>query len=369
MTVPAPLSPRAGVPQLQRFVQIAAVAVIVVSCYLVLRPFVPAILFAAVVCSASWPMYVWLRGKLWRKATLAALLMSLLLVVLVIGPSLLLAASLNRNVSALAEAIKPALEGAPLAPPAWLQRVPLAGEVATQYWRERATSGDTFAAQASVFIEPTRAFLIDTGKAVGQGLVQLVMATFVAFFFYRDGESLMASIRKVLERLAGSLAGEILATTQHTVTGVVHGVFGTALAQALVAVAGFTIAGVPGALLLGIGTFFFSLAPVGPPIIWGGAVVWLMFQGETGWAIFMFLWGLLFISTIDNIVKPFLISRSANLPLLLIVLGVFGGVAAFGFIGVFIGPPVLAVGLTLVHLWTVRGSEARDTVAIDEAGR
>jgi len=184
-----------------------------------------------------------------------------------------------------------------------------------------------------------------------------VLATFIGFFFFRDGDALMASIRSAFEHLAGGLADELLATIQNTVTGVVHGIFGTALAQALVAILGFYIAGVPGVLLLGIGTFFLSLVPVGPPLLWGGAAVWLFSQGQTGWAIFMVLYGLLVISSIDNFVKPFLISRSSNLPLLLIVLGVFGGVIAFGFIGVFIGPPVLAVGFTLVQLWIARVAE------------
>ena len=358
MTDPADNSQKPVLQRLHQYAQLAAIVIIIVGCYLVLSPFIPAILFAAVVCSASWPLYTWLRKVLWGNSMLAALVMSLLLVVLVIGPSLLLAASLSDNVTALAEAIKSTLEGGPLAPPEWLGRVPLAGEFATQYWRDLASSSDSVVAQTKGLIEPARAFLIATGKAVGQGLLQMVLAAFIGFFFYRDGDLLMVSIRKALDRLAGGLAGELLATTQNTVTGVVHGIFGTALAQAVVAVIGFLIAGVPGALLLGVATFFLSLVPIGPPLIWGGVTVWLMIQGETGWAIFMLLWGLLAISTIDNVVKPFLISRSSNLPLLLIVLGVFGGVIAFGFIGVFIGPPVLAVGLTLAQLWIARSGEA-----------
>jgi len=106
--------------------------------------------------------------------------------------------------------------------------------------------------------------------------------------------------------------------------------------------------------------------PIGPPLIWGGAAIWLMSEGQTGWAIFMVLWGLLAISSIDNVVKPFLISRASNLPLLLIVLGALGGVVAFGFIGIFIGPPVLAVGLTLLQFWIARTRAAPDTP--DQAG-
>jgi len=358
MTDPISTANKPVLRRLRQNTQIAAVIIIIVGCYLVLGPFIPAILFAAVVCSASWPVYAWLRKVLWGNSTLAALAMCLLLVVLIIGPSLLLAASLSGNISVLADTIKAALDGGPVPPPEWLARLPLAGEFAGQYWRELASSGDSLAAQTKGLLEPARNFLIASGKAVGRGLLQMVVAIFIGFFFFRDGEALMASIRKALERLAGGLAGDLLATIQHTVTGVVHGVFGTALAQALVAVAGFLIAGVPNALLLGVGTFFLSLLPIGPPLIWGGATVWLVYQGETGWAIFMFLWGLLFISTIDNFVKPFLISRSSNLPLLLIVLGVFGGVIAFGFIGVFIGPPVLAVGLTLLQLWIAHAGKA-----------
>ena len=349
------------IQRLHQYAQLAAIVIIIVGCYFVLSPFIPAILFAAVVCSASWPLYVWLRNGLWGNSTFAALVMSLLLIILVIGPSLLLAASLSDNVTALAEGVKSMLEGGPVAPPEWLVRIPLIGDYVTQYWRELATSSDSVLAQTKGFVDPARNFLVATGKAVGQGLLQLVVATFIGFFFYRDGDLIMASIRKALDRLAGGLAGELMSTIQNTVTGVVHGIFGTALAQAVVAVIGFLIAGVPAALLLGVGTFFLSLVPIGPPLMWGGATVWLIFQGETGWAIFMFLWGLLIISSIDNFVKPYLISRSSNLPLLLIVLGVFGGVIAFGFIGVFIGPPVLAVGLTLMQLWIERSGEADST--------
>lgn len=349
--------------RMREYAQLAAVVIIVVGCYLVLHPFLPAILFAAVVCSATWPLYLWLRRALWRNSTLAALSMSLLLIVVVIGPSLLLAANLSDKVTTLADAINATLAAGPVSPPAWLSNVPIMGDFAAQYWTQAATSGDSLATQLKGLIEPARRLLIGTGKAVGQGLLQLVVAVFIGFFFYRDGDALMASLQKALNQLAGGLADDLIATTQNTVIGVVHGIFGTALAQAIVAVIGFLIAGVPAAWLLGVATFFLSLVPVGPPLIWGGAAIWLMIEGQTGWAIFMFLWGLLFISTIDNVVKPYLISRASNLPLLVVVLGVLGGVISFGFIGVFIGPPVLAVGLTLVQLWIDRGSAAKAPTA------
>ena len=118
------------------------------------------------------------------------------------------------------------------------------------------------------------------------------------------------------------------------------------------AAVGFLIAGVPAVALLSVATFLFSLIPVGPPLIWGGATIWLFNHGSTGWAVFMLLWGVFLISGVDNVVKPMLISRGSSLPFILVLLGVMGGVLAFGFVGLFIGPTLLAVALGLLRNWT-----------------
>jgi predicted PurR-regulated permease PerM len=112
-------------------------------------------------------------------------------------------------------------------------------------------------------------------------------------------------------------------------------------------------------MLLGVATFVLSLIPVGPPLIWGGAAIWLFYQGSMGWGIFMLLWGMLLISSVDNVVKPLLISRGSNLPFILVMFGVMGGVLAFGFVGIFIGPTLLAVGFSLMKKWTERESNNR----------
>ena len=338
-------------PRLHHYAQLAAVATIVVGCYLVLHPLVPAVLFAAVVCSATWPLYVRLRKALGDRPALAALGMTLLLIILVIGPVVLTAVHLADNATAMVEKGTALLKGGPIPPPAWVREIPVAGEAVADYWQRLAASADSVSAQWNGILQPARNFLLGVGKAAGEGLLQLALASFIGFFFYRDGGALMLGARKVMVKLAGNLGDEMLDTIGNTVTGVIHGVFGTALAQALVALAGFFIAGVPAPFVLAVATFFLSIVPVGPPLVWGAAAVWLVYDGQIAWAVFMALWGLLAISTIDNLVKPYLISRSSRLPLLLIVLGVFGGVIAFGFIGLFIGPPVLAIGLTLVQLW------------------
>jgi predicted PurR-regulated permease PerM len=337
---------------LQHYARLAAIVAVVVGCYQVLHPFVPAILFAAVVCTASWPLYRRLRTAVGGRATWAALLMTLLLVVLVIGPSTLLALSLADDVAEMFDGARGLLDHGPVMPPDWLKDLPFVGKALDDYWHRLVASRDEVNTLLKSLFEPARIVLLGTGRAVGSSLLQLTFATFIAFFFYRDGELLVQAARLILGKLAGELGDTLLATINGTVIGVVHGIFGTALAQAIVALVGFLVAGVPGALALAAATFLLSMVPVGPPLVWGGAAIWLFSQGSLGWGIFMVAWGLFAISSIDNFIKPYLISRASSLPLLLILLGVFGGIIAYGFIGIFIGPPMLAIGLTLIQLWT-----------------
>ncbi|MEO7761598.1 MAG: AI-2E family transporter, partial [Casimicrobiaceae bacterium] len=272
---------------LQQYAQLAAVVVVVIGCYQVLYPFIPAILFSAVVCSASWPLFLRLRRALRGRNAWAAALMTLLLVIVVLGPTIALAVSLVDDVTVGFDKLKVWLgHGAP-EPPVWLKAIPLAGEFLDGYWQQLAASRDEAFNLLKSLGAPARNVIVVAGKAVGASVLQMTLATFIAFFFYREGEALVRATREILENLAGDLGDELLTTIDNTVTGVVHGIFGTALAQALVALIGFLIAGVPGALLLGMATFFLSMIPIGPPLVWGGAAIWLFYQGSIGWSIFM----------------------------------------------------------------------------------
>ncbi|MBY0482983.1 MAG: AI-2E family transporter [Nitrosomonas sp.] len=336
-----------------QFIQLAVIVLVFISCYLVIHPFIPAIVFAMVVCISTWPLYLCLRKALWGKPALASLLMVMLLIMLVIIPSALLAVSLADNVTATFDTVKVFLEHGPIEPPVWLKELPLFGERLNSYWQGLASGGKEAVMLFKELLEPVRNFLLNLGNVIGQSLLQMVFAAFIGFFFYRDGEALIQALRNGMAKLlAGSLGAEPLTMIHQTVTGVVHGIFGAALAQAIAATIGFFIAGVPGAFLLGAATFFLAMIPMGPTLIWGGASVWFLYQESYGWAIFMVLWGVLVISSIDNVVRPYLISRGSSLSFLLTFLGVTGGIVAYGFIGIFIGPPILAVGVMLTQLWT-----------------
>jgi len=334
------------------YAQLAAVIILVAGCFLVLRPFMTAMLFAAVVCISTWPMYLLLLRKLKNRQNLAALTMTLSLILVVILPLALVAYNLADNVTALYNAVRQSMDAGPPEPPAWLTGLPLLGGPIGEYWHDIATSQEEMLALAKRLLEPARNFLLASGILLGHGVMEMSLAAFVSFFFYRDGEALIRSIGVGMDRLAGIHAANVLAIINSTVRGVTYGLLGTALAQGFVATIGFAIAGVPAVMLLGAATFVLSLVPIGPPLIWGGAAFWLFQQGETGWGIFMLLWGFFLISSVDNIIKPLLISRGSSLPFLLVLLGVMGGVLAFGFVGIFIGPTLLAVGFSLGRKWT-----------------
>jgi predicted PurR-regulated permease PerM len=342
--------------RLESFAQLAVVFILVAGCYLVLRPFLTAALLAAVVCVTTWPVYLWLLNNMKGRQSIAALLMTLSLSLLVILPLALVAYNLADNVTVLYDGIMLSLESGPVAPPDWLKELPIVGVAADEYWHLIATSQKDMDALMKRLLVPARNFLLSGAYLLGQGVLEMSLAAFVSFFIYRDGTALLRFLNLAMARTVGDHAANILGIINNTIRGVMYGLLGTALAQGFVATIGFAIAGVPAALLLGVATALLSLIPIGPPLIWGGAAIWLFYQGTVGWGIFMLLWGFFLISSVDNVVKPLLISRGSNLPFILGLFGVMGGVFAFGFVGVFIGPTLLAVGYSLVQEWTARNS-------------
>jgi predicted PurR-regulated permease PerM len=176
-----------------------------------------------------------------------------------------------------------------------------------------------------------------------------VISVLIAFFLYRDGVGLVARLREGFQQISGDYGQRLMEIVKATVQSVVYGVIGTGLAQGFVAGIGFAIAGVPSPVVLAVLTFFLSFVPMGPPIIWIGALIWLFAQGHVGWGIFMAVYGLLAISSVDNVIKPIIISRGSKLPFIVMFIGVLGGIATFGFIGIFIGPTLLAVGFGLIQ--------------------
>ena len=331
----------------------AAAALLILGCLLVIRPFIGAILFAGVLVLSTWPAYEALRTRMGGRSSLSALVVVLALIVLLALPVALAAQSLVVHSATVVDWVRGMVEDpSRMTLPDFVRAIPLVGPWIDDYGQRLLGSREELIALAKRAVDPGKNLLLAMGGAFGEGLVQVLVALFVAFFFYRDGEQVRVLLNEAVRRLAGKEHGPALvATAQSAVKGVVYGLIGTALAQAAVALLGFLIAGVPGAFLLAALTFVLSLVPMGPVLLWGGAAVWLYAQDQTGWAIFMVVYGVAVISSVDNFIKPILMSRAGNLSMLLVVLGVFGGAIAFGFIGLFVGPALLAVGWNVTKAW------------------
>jgi len=338
--------------QRDKIIAWAALALLILGCVAVLWPFLTVLVWAMILSFSTWPVYAYFRRLVGGRATLAATLMTLLVTLVLLAPFAVVVAGLAENADELAGmAQKLMREGLP-DPPEWIKELPLVGVSADAYWRSFVDDGARLIGELGKLLQPLRPALTAVGAALAQGLLLLALSVFLAFFFFRDGEAAAARLQTAMTRLAGARAQHLIDITTGTVTGVVYGILGTALAQGLLAAIGFAISGVPGASLLGLATFFLSIVPFGPPLLWIPAAMWLFYHGAVGWAIFLALWGLIVVSGVDNVIKPLIISRGSNLPFVLVFLGVLGDIVAFGFLGVFLGPTLLAVGYRLLLEWS-----------------
>ncbi|EJT83648.1 hypothetical protein PPS11_32055 [Pseudomonas putida S11] len=313
---------------------------------------ISALLWGAILAFASWPLMRLLTRALGGRETLAASLLTTAWILIVALPLVWLGFNLAdhiRDATAFVRDVQ--VDGLPDAP-AWLGGIPVVGERLVSWWQSLDQQGAALLASVKPHLGQVGNWLLARSAQIGSGVLELTLSLVFVFFFYRDGPRLSAFVLRLLHRLMGDRAEYYLELVAGTVQRVVNGVIGTAAAQGVLALIGFLIAGVPGAIVLGLVTFMLSLIPMGPPLAWIPATGWLVWKGEYGMAVFLGAWGTFIISGVDNVLKPYLISRGGNLPLVIVLLGVFGGLIAFGFIGLFIGPTLLAVGYSLLLDWS-----------------
>ena len=337
--------------RIDQTISLVALVLLVAGCYLVLKPFLTAIVWAAILSATTWPLFVRLRAALRGHTGLASLAMVILIALMLIAPFVIVGATIADNAEQLFALLQRFVAEGPPAPPEWVAQIPLAGPQLASYWGGFAHDTARLLEELRKLADPARKLALSGGTSVLAGLLQLSLSVLIAFFFFRDGDAILARLRTAGERIAGDRARRLLAVATVTTRGVVLGILGTALAQGILMGLGAWMAGIEAAPLLGFLVFLLSPVPVGPPLIWGGAAALLFMQGATGWGIFMLVWGAGLVSTVDNIIRPLIISHGGALPFILVLIGIIGGILAFGFIGVFLGPVLIAVGFMLVKEW------------------
>lgn len=330
-------------------IRVVLAVAVSIGCYFIIEPFLTAIVIAAILAVVTWPLFMRARVSMAGNTTFPAILMVFLIIVGVLIPTSFLLVAIAQQIPKAVEIVREWIASGFTIPPA-IAEIPRIGP-----WLHDqllfAIDPASLSSTLQKLLEPMSAWILNAAVNVSQGLLQLALVTFIVFFFYRDGAWFADRIKTLMRRVSGELSNELTNILVNTTRSVVFGLLGTALGQAIVAGIGFWIAGVPGVLMLSFMVFVLSIVPVGPPLIWGPAAIWLYSNGDPGMAAFLVLWGTLAVSSVDNFLKPVLIARGSSLPLALIFLGVFGGVIAFGFLGLILGPILLAVGLSMLQAW------------------
>lgn len=345
-------------------VAVAALALLLLACLVVLLPFISAILWAGIICYSSWPLYQRLvKGLRGRRMTAAALMVAGFSVILVV-PFALVAANVAQGISEGAAWVQAASNQPSHPPPAWVENIPVAGPALAAKWHGWSGDMQKTMSQVETLLVNSTPWLIRQGVALTKGVGQLALSLLIAFFFFTGGEKVAAFAEGAGQKIGGEQVQRLARIAGTTVRSTVHGVLGTALVQGAAAAVGYAIAGLPSVFLLGLLTFFAAVVPiVGTALIWVPAALWLFLDGQTGMSLFLVLWGAIVVSGVDTLLKPYLMSKGARQPFVLILLGVMGGLIAFGFIGVFIGPTLLAVGMALAREWVSARSSDKNNAA------
>ncbi|MCL4471407.1 MAG: AI-2E family transporter [Sulfuricella sp.] len=317
----------------------------------VLAPFLIPLAWAGILGYATWPLFLRLEAALGGRDTLAAAIMTVLVALSLVLPFLWLTTLLRVESTGLADALMVALRDGSLKAPDWLADLPLIGADIARHLDALAVDP----ARIKTELLALAGHLDQEGMAllggIGRNLAKLAFALFALFFVYQSGRAFAAQSRHILVALLGGRANGYLDAVAATTRAVVYGIVLTALVQGAVAGIGYWVAGLPAPATLAAITVLLALIPFGTPVVWGAAGLWLLFTGQTWAGAGLLLWGALVVSWVDNIVRPLILAGAANIPFILALFGVLGGLAAFGLVGLFLGPVILAVALAVWREW------------------
>lgn len=326
------------------------VAIIAVSAWL-LAPFLPALVWATLLVVATWPLMLAVQRRLWGKRSLAVITMTLALLLVVLAPLGLAVSTIVVNADDLGARFSTITQSSVPAPPAWAEQVPIVGTRLAAKWRELAAlSPDELRERFTPQAQEAGHWVLAKAGTLAMFLVHLLLTAIISALFYFNGEKVVAGVRAFARRLAGLHGERSVALAGQSIKAVALGVVVTACVQAALGGIGVIVAGVPLASLLTALMFILAVAQIGAAPVLLVALVWLYWQGDTVTTVLFFVWAL-FVATIDNVIRPVLIKRGADLPLVLIFAGVIGGLIGFGIVGLFVGPVVLAIAYTLLGVW------------------
>ncbi len=340
----------AGAQWLRRLIVALSLAGLIFLAFGILQPFIVPMLWAVILAYVTWPLYDWFLRLVGGRSGIAAGIMTVILSAGIILPLVYILILLEAEVMPVYRELYPRLVS--LSKSESLQRLPVIGiqvhSLVSNFASDPSALDYTIQELIKKFSSQIGFFI----GSVGRNIIKILIAMISLFFMYRDGERLASQVEKMLQQFFGEVRVKTyMYAIGSTVKAVVYGLFLAALAQGVLAGIGYWAAGLRAPALLGSLTFLVGLIPFAVPFMWGGASLWLFLTGKTVAALGLCLWGLTAVSWIDNIVRPLVISGATRVHFLLVMFGVLGGLSAFGLVGLFIGPVVLAVLMAIWREW------------------
>lgn len=339
---------------IRRLLSLVLLVILFVLCFQIIRFFISPILWAAIIAYVTWPFYLYLTKKLNLGVTLSASILTLGVVVMIGVPLIIGLFVLQQEALGLYGTILNRIKGGYLNLPDFVKDLPVVGQqIKDALWEINKDPDGTMLAIRN-WIQSHLSYGKEIFDVLVRMFARLGIAMMALFFFYRDGIALMKQVRQATQQAIGDRVHGYIQAIGETTQAVVYGIGLTALAQAVLAGLGYWVAGAPNPILLTLMTFVVALIPFGTPFAWGGVVIFLLSNGHTTGGIGLLIWGVLVVSWVDNLIRPMVISGATKIPFMIILIGVLGGLTAFGFIGLFIGPVVLAVALAVWREWLTR---------------
>ncbi|MCB1500563.1 MAG: AI-2E family transporter [Bauldia sp.] len=318
---------------------------------LTLKPFSAAILWAIVLAVSTAPLHGWLTRRMPGRPRAAALISTALLALILIVPAYALTRGIIAYTPDITAWVDQVSGDSFSTAPAAIRNIPFVGSFLSTNWEIISQHINSYVAHFKADIEDWLVWGLQQVESVGLFVFEIGFAVILAGVFLANRARLTHFAIAFFDRIGGGFATQLLTSAVVTTRSTVRGVVGSAIAESIVAAVGYWIAGVPAWALLGGLTFFAALVQVGAPLVWIPVALWLFAQNEPGWAIFMIAWGIVLVYSVENLSRPILAGKASHLPGLLIFVGVLGGLLAWGLIGIFLGPVILAVAYQLIQEW------------------
>jgi predicted PurR-regulated permease PerM len=339
---------------------------LLVASFWVVQPFLPAIIWAMTLVIATCPLMIRVQRYAGNSRSFAVLAMTLALLLVLIVPLGLAISTIVANIDQIGDLARTILSLRVPPPPDWLAGVPLIGARAAEAWGKLTSAGvQELAPRLTPYAGALTQWFASAAGSLGGMFIHFLLTTVIAAAMYAGGEQAAATAVLFGRRLGGERGEMAVRLAGQAVRSVALGVVVTALAQSIVGGIGLAVAGVPFAPILTALMFVLCLIQLGPGLVMVPAVIWMYYSGDTLWATVLLVFTVV-AATMDQFIRPVLIRRGADLPMMLILAGVIGGLIAFGILGIFIGPTVLAVAYTLLNSWMAESDEVTPPVASDQ---